>query len=197
MEIPSPDEGAIPLGISKVDPSFVERALLANGKLPERGMFKIADWVKVGVLEFGPLVVMTEIEAYAQSGPCPWDSAKSLWMVSFRSVNGHMISPVAKLVYDPELVVRAHLVAGGGNWEARPLKSGEFISSQIFLYELEIKEGEGQLGGPAITTNQGELDTYQFTALKQIREIQQQVLGLQLFLVVLPDGPRLILGKSS
>ena len=86
--IPSTNEIAIPLGISKADPSFVERALLADGELPEREEFKIADWVNLGVVKFEPSVVMTDLEAYSEGGPCPWDSTKSLWMVIFCPVDG-------------------------------------------------------------------------------------------------------------
>jgi hypothetical protein len=147
---------AIPLGISKADPSFVEKALLENGQLPERERFKIADWVNLSVVEFEPLVVMTDLEGYFESGLCPWDSTKSLWMVSLRSANGHTISPATKLVFDPEFVESAYLVGGGGTRGNRPVKSGEFNSSQIFLYELEIKKEGGQLGSFSISADHDE-----------------------------------------
>lgn len=154
--IPSTNELAIPLGISKADPSFVERALLADGELPEREEFKIADWVNLGVVKFEPSVVMTDLEAYSEGGPCPWDSTKSLWMVIFRSVDGRMISPAAKVVFDPEIVVSAQLLGGRETRKTGSLKSKEFNSSQIFLYELEVKKEGHQLGGVSITTQRGE-----------------------------------------
>ena len=154
--IPSTNEIAIPFGISKADPSFVERALLADGEVPEREEFKIADWVNLGVVKFEPSVVMTDLEAYSEGGPCPWDSTKSLWMVILRPVDGRMISPAAKVVFDPELVVSAQLLGGRETRKTGPLKSKEFNSPQIFLYELDTKKEGHQLGGVSITTQRGE-----------------------------------------
>ena len=156
VEILSTNGIGIPLGVLKADPSFVERALLTDGKLPEREKFKIAEWVNLGVVEFEPLVAMKGVEAYSESGACPWDSTKSLWMASFRSVDGRMISPAAKVVFDPEFVVSAHLVGGGGTQKVDTLKSRGFNSSQIFLYELDTNKKGGQVGGLSITTDQGE-----------------------------------------
>jgi hypothetical protein len=156
VEILSADGIAIPLGISKADPSFVERALLADGKLPEREDFKIADWVNLGVVKFEPSLVMTGLEAYSEGGPCPWDSKKSLWMVIFRPVGVRMISPAAKVVFDPEFVVSAHLLGGGETRKTGSLKLKEFNSTQIFLYELQTKNDGDQLGGISITTDRGE-----------------------------------------
>lgn len=156
VKISSTKGVAVPLGIPKVDPSFVERSLLANGKLPARDQFKVADWVNLGVVDFDPLLEMAELEGYFESGLCPWDSTKSLWMIHLRSLEGREISPTTKLVFDPELVASARLVGGAGSPEAEGLNSGKFQSSQIFLYELEIKKDEGQLGAFSISADGGE-----------------------------------------
>ena len=170
LELVSGDGMVIPLGLSKADPSFVERALLAKGELPEPEKFRIADWVNLSVVEFEPLISMRELEAYAECGACPWDSTKSLWMIRLCSVNGRMISPVAKVVFDPEFVTSAHLVGGGDTGGGGAFKSEGFDSSQIFLYELETKTEGDQLGGFSITTNQGESGYLPILSPQQIKE---------------------------
>ena len=172
VEIQSADGRAIPLGISKADPSFVERALLADGKFPEREEFKIADWVNLGAVEFEPSVVMTGLEVYSEGGPCPWDSKKSLWMVIFRPVGGRMISSAAKVVFEPEFVVSAHLLGGGETRKTGPLKLKEFNSTQIFLYELETKNDGDQLGGVSITTDQGDNGYLPIYSPRQAKKIK-------------------------
>ena len=112
--------------------------------------------MNLGVVKFEPSVVMTDLEAYSEGGPCPWDSTKSLWMVILRPVDGRMISPAAKVVFDPELVVSAQLLGGRETRKTGPLKSKEFNSPQIFLYELDTKKEGHQLGGVSITTQRGE-----------------------------------------
>lgn len=169
LELVSGDGMVISLGLSKADPSFVERALLAKGELPEPEKFRIADWVNLSVVEFEPLISMRELEAYAECGPCPWDSTKSLWMIRLCSVNGRMISPVAKVVFDPECVTSAHLVGGGETGGGGAFKSEGFDSSQIFLYELETKTEGDQLGGFSITTNQGESGYLPILSPQQIK----------------------------
>jgi hypothetical protein len=164
VKISSAEGVTVPLGISKADPSFVERALLESGRLPARDQFKVADWVNLGVVDFEPLLEMGELEGYFESGACPWDATKLLWMIHLRSPNGREISPSSKLVFDPERVASARLVGGMGAEETVAPNSGKFNSSQIFLYELEVKESEGQLGsfsvslegGPIGSTNEGE-----------------------------------------
>tara|TARA_B100001093_G_scaffold374798_1_gene359767 strand:- start:734 stop:1825 length:1092 start_codon:yes stop_codon:yes gene_type:complete len=170
LELLSGDEMVIPLALSKADPSFVERALLAKGELPEPEKFRIADWVNLSVVEFEPLISMRELEAYAECGPCPWNSAKSLWMIRICSVNSRMISPVAKVVFDPEFVTSAHLVGGGETGGGGAFKSEGFGSSQIFLYELETKTEGDQLGGFSITTDQGESGYLPILSPQQIKE---------------------------
>lgn len=156
VKISSSDGVAVPLGISKADPSFVERSLLADGKLPARHQFKVADWVNLGVVDFDPLLEMAELEGYFESGPCPWDSTKSLWMINLRSLDGREVSPTTKLVFDPELVASARLVGGGRTPETEAPNKGRFSSSQILLYELEVKKDEGQLGSFSISADVGE-----------------------------------------
>ena len=170
LELLSGDGMVIPLGLSKADPSFVERALLAKGELPEPEKFRIADWVNLSVVEFEPLISMRELEAYSECGPCPWDSTKSLWMIRLCSVNGRMISPAAKVVFDPEFVTSAHLVGGGETGGGGAFKSKGFDSSQIFLYELETTTEGDQLGGFSITNNQGESGYLPILSPQQIKE---------------------------
>jgi len=128
--------------------------------------------VNLGAVEFEPSVVMTGLEVYSEGGPCPWDSKKSLWMVIFRPVGGRMISSAAKVVFEPEFVVSAHLLGGGETRKTGPLKLKEFNSTQIFLYELETKNDGDQLGGVSITTDQGDNGYLPIYSPRQAKKIK-------------------------
>lgn len=150
----------LPNQVESLDASFVERALSETGGLPERSRFKIGAWVNAGTSISEPRLVVAELAVHAELGPCPWSEKKKLLLLSLRPRDGQEATIKTLLNLNPERVISASLLGSEGRasgvgksewdkeWDkdSTAPESGVISEERVFLYELELRPGEAQVG---------------------------------------------------
>lgn len=136
----------IPLGVDRADASFVQRSLEKSDCLPERDRFLVADWIQLGAPATGDGTEFDGVAVWYELGPCSWNPSSSLLMVRLDVSEGRPVKVSASLTMNPSRVKVVRLVGGAGKDSTTSAVSVTLKEARTFLYELDLEEGEGELG---------------------------------------------------